>query len=480
MASSSQTPIPPNPNRWKPNVDPASIVIPGLDTTASTIDQIEQIEQLITIKLQNIDENFSKIHNVLANKLLPAVKRYSVGTEPVREAAKFWTSFYEQAAQIRIPTYDDHSTVNEVPSERDELEHSTQENTSHESRDQSTPSQAVYEPSVVNSETSFLPGQGAVSSTPATARLASVHDSFASQALEEPSWSRSLESPLVRLNREISNLNQPEESMMPSTSQTVDSLIDEDESNTAFQQQTSQIPQSNKGKGKETQPLLKNLLRHNLYSASDTSSFESSLKTVSPLKFRGKPKTPMINKELNPYLPSTGSSVNWSGVVDLRDPSVLTPLKHRPGKPGASKKTIPRPEENTDDESFDGLPPGMSPPVLMSPARPPRSSAELGLLKLGQTPSKDFSARVQRDVLRSAQRQTAQRVTHAVLMMLMTGASPARARARARWHKDDDGARRTAARAQTSTTGSQAQPTTRMRSTVGGGMRPAQGGAHLS
>jgi DASH complex subunit ASK1 len=98
-------PIPPNPPRWHPNPDPASIVVPGLDPAAPLLDQIEQMEQLITIKLQvhphspfpfyathsvgpqNIDENFSKIHNILANKILPAVKRYAVGTKPVREAA---------------------------------------------------------------------------------------------------------------------------------------------------------------------------------------------------------------------------------------------------------------------------------------------------------------------------------------------------------------------------------------------------------
>ena len=103
---SERRPIPPNPPRWKPADDPSTIVIPGLDTDASMIDQIEQIEQLITIKLQvrdgkflytvrltqkktqNIDENFSKIHSVLANKLLPAVKRFAVSTEPIREAAK--------------------------------------------------------------------------------------------------------------------------------------------------------------------------------------------------------------------------------------------------------------------------------------------------------------------------------------------------------------------------------------------------------
>jgi hypothetical protein len=44
--------IPENPPRWKPSSDPESIVIPGLDTTASVTDQIDQIDQLITLKLQ--------------------------------------------------------------------------------------------------------------------------------------------------------------------------------------------------------------------------------------------------------------------------------------------------------------------------------------------------------------------------------------------------------------------------------------------
>ncbi len=45
-------PIPPNPPRWEPNTDPSSITIPGLDTSASVNDQIDQIDQLITLKLQ--------------------------------------------------------------------------------------------------------------------------------------------------------------------------------------------------------------------------------------------------------------------------------------------------------------------------------------------------------------------------------------------------------------------------------------------
>jgi len=38
--------------RWEPALDPDSIVIPGLNTAAPTADQIEQIDQLITLKLQ--------------------------------------------------------------------------------------------------------------------------------------------------------------------------------------------------------------------------------------------------------------------------------------------------------------------------------------------------------------------------------------------------------------------------------------------
>ena len=44
--------IPPNPPRWEPSRDPSTIVIPGLDTSAPINDQIDQIDQLITLKLQ--------------------------------------------------------------------------------------------------------------------------------------------------------------------------------------------------------------------------------------------------------------------------------------------------------------------------------------------------------------------------------------------------------------------------------------------
>ncbi|KZT36369.1 hypothetical protein SISSUDRAFT_1130406 [Sistotremastrum suecicum HHB10207 ss-3] len=105
MSSSTNQlpPLPPPPQPFIPSSSPAQIIIPGLDVTAPLNDQIEQMDQLITIKLQNIDINFSKIQELMASKVLPAFRRYAVATEPVRDAANFWVSFYEAAAKVHMP-----------------------------------------------------------------------------------------------------------------------------------------------------------------------------------------------------------------------------------------------------------------------------------------------------------------------------------------------------------------------------------------
>lgn len=45
----------PRSEHWAPNPDPTSIVIPGVDVTASVNGQIDQIDQLVTIRLQVFD-----------------------------------------------------------------------------------------------------------------------------------------------------------------------------------------------------------------------------------------------------------------------------------------------------------------------------------------------------------------------------------------------------------------------------------------
>ena len=280
--------------------------------------------------------------------------------------------------------------MNETPSENEEHD----EIISEQEKTVNTLSNAIYESNVIGSENSFLPSQAAFASTPATARHGTAQDSFATQGSDDPSWTASIESPLKRLNREISNFSaHTDESLLgPLPTQT---LLQDQNSSTSHAE-TSKILQSEKGKGRDTSnPMLRNVLQHNLYSTADV----SASKGASPLKYKGKPNTP-VNKSLNPYLPPDVPPTEWNGVIDLRDPSVLTPRRFR--RPASNRPTTPL-EVDDDDDSFIGLLPGMSPPVTMSPARPPRSSAELGLLKVGQTPAREASTRIKRDLLRDAQ-----------------------------------------------------------------------------
>lgn len=236
--------------------------------------------------------------------------------------------------------------------------------------------------SVASTEASFMPGPGAFASTPATGRVVGhAMDSFPSHRSDDPSWSASLESPLTRLDREVQNFSREDSaasSKLPSLH--FDELSDDEH--------TVVRPRPDKGKGKE--PLLQNVLRNTLYSVT---SSDISLPTRSPVK--GKLKTP-VPKGLNPYLPPDVEPSNWSGLVDLRHTPLATPQKNR------------NPIDSDDDDSFDGLPPGMSPPVLMSPAKPPRSTAELQLL-WGKTPAKEAASRIKNDLVRDVQRQNSEK-----------------------------------------------------------------------
>lgn len=103
-------PIEPPSERWEPKNEPFQIVVPELDTSAPPQEQLEQLDQIITIRLQvrlgccfwqshvlnvvqNIDANMSRAHSILSEKILPAVKRYNLNTEPVREAARVRFSY---------------------------------------------------------------------------------------------------------------------------------------------------------------------------------------------------------------------------------------------------------------------------------------------------------------------------------------------------------------------------------------------------
>ncbi|KDQ15678.1 hypothetical protein BOTBODRAFT_187119 [Botryobasidium botryosum FD-172 SS1] len=110
----------PRREHWKPNPDPSTIVIPGLDETASTTAQIEYIDQLITLEMQDIDANFARCHHIITTRILPNVKKFSQVSQPTRQSARFWRAFFEMAARVKIPTEGDYSNAAEEETEEGE------------------------------------------------------------------------------------------------------------------------------------------------------------------------------------------------------------------------------------------------------------------------------------------------------------------------------------------------------------------------
>lgn len=71
-----------------PLLHPPFFLIPGINPSSPISVQTEQIDQLNTLLLQEIDANFAKFHQVVTSKILPDIKRFAIAGEPTREAAQ--------------------------------------------------------------------------------------------------------------------------------------------------------------------------------------------------------------------------------------------------------------------------------------------------------------------------------------------------------------------------------------------------------
>ncbi|KZV92558.1 hypothetical protein EXIGLDRAFT_692584 [Exidia glandulosa HHB12029] len=391
----------PLPPRWEPTRDPQDIHVPGLDTSAPVAEQIEQIEQLITIKLQNMDENFAAIHHLITTRLLPAIKRYSVASEPIREAARFWISFFQASAQVRMRMDGDLSapdTSNDrTPTAAGDPDATVTTATTHDEADDGQSFRTAQ------NDLSFQPPP--TSSTPLLSRSQM-------RAMEGPtpesSWAASIESPFSRLDREMGSLRLDEPHAAPPSaslprfvppkprlqppSQTkefefkdssessgaayspilrpppthADTTNSTTNSSTAFERPIFFPPPSSR-KGKTTTPLRENIFRRNLL-----------LSAAAPPASSATPRRAVPSpKKKNPW----SAQKQWSGIVDLREqqpPEVTT-------------------YDSSDDE--DALPAGMSPPVTMRFTRPSD-------VRLGRAPAPLAAQRVSRGFIADTARKS--------------------------------------------------------------------------
>ncbi|KAF1949033.1 hypothetical protein CC80DRAFT_485153 [Byssothecium circinans] len=85
--------------------------------TLSLTEELERLEQSITLTLQEIDHNFSRAHRIVTTSVLPIVEQYGKHSEAVWEGSKFWKQFFEASANVSLSGYEapenDESTAQE-------------------------------------------------------------------------------------------------------------------------------------------------------------------------------------------------------------------------------------------------------------------------------------------------------------------------------------------------------------------------------
>ncbi|KAK7548701.1 DASH complex subunit Ask1-domain-containing protein [Phyllosticta citricarpa] len=109
-------------------------------------EELERLEQSITLTLQEIDHNFSRAHRIVTGSILPIVEEYAKHSEAVWEGSKFWKQFFEASANVSLSGYEEptagedttiqhdettqESAYDESPSVRDSTIHSNAQRTS--------------------------------------------------------------------------------------------------------------------------------------------------------------------------------------------------------------------------------------------------------------------------------------------------------------------------------------------------------------
>lgn len=111
-------------------------------------EELEKLEQSITLTLQQIDSNFAKAHRIVTSSILPIVERYAKNSESVLEGSKvcgmsisiialtyelqFWKQFFEASGNITFnnyatPAIEESMVDTELGSEIDQSENLTEQ-----------------------------------------------------------------------------------------------------------------------------------------------------------------------------------------------------------------------------------------------------------------------------------------------------------------------------------------------------------------
>ncbi|KAK1479463.1 Spc97/Spc98 family protein [Colletotrichum abscissum] len=400
-------------------------------------EELEKLEQSITLTLQEIDHNFSKAHRIVTTNILPIVEQYGEHSRNVWDASKFWKQFFEASANVSLSGYEENANNGNDETGATEEESTVQEDTSVDYT--RTPQQQRTEgedmtivstaDSTFRADDSVLDDNDLTGSTPRPPKTKTMKPQFSN-----------LESPYETLKRELKG--EP-----PAPHEEDDENEDlglEEDSTVLFAQHTARLPDMSMTPRSsfappQQQQSHKDPLMHRMLDKTfriQATPHKGPTYRVSPLKRDDKNK----EKENVPaWQQDSPMSSPVMAVPKLRSEAFMSPIKSNarqrlaaatasagprtPGvsvqTPGGARKTkdVFATKGNYDDDTttdlgakFDkqryeidwesdsdedhGLYGGMSPPKTIQFALPPS--------KLLQTPAREASKRIVDDILLTA------------------------------------------------------------------------------
>lgn len=171
----------------------------------SLTEELEKLEQSITLTLQEIDHNFSRAHRIVTTSILPVVEQYAEHSKNVWEGSKFWKQFFEASANVSLSGYEEPPADDEATTTEDDDPTTTTPSTStYNSPQPTTPSNQPYpdENSISPSPSNSTPRPSRQKQPIATAPYSSPYETLKRETLAAspsvstlPSTPRAADSP---------------------------------------------------------------------------------------------------------------------------------------------------------------------------------------------------------------------------------------------------------------------------------------------
>ncbi|EXJ83269.1 hypothetical protein A1O1_06888 [Capronia coronata CBS 617.96] len=364
-------------------------------------EELEKLEQSITLTLQEIDHNFSRAHRIVTSSILPIVEQYATHSKDVWEGSRFWKQFFESSANVSLSGYEEPPSQyeNTIATAAEDSHTMTNTNLDTSESYETPTAQHISTDSIQDLDLSDLSVSRSSFSTPRpSAKVKPEQVNFA----DYPAPYEALRQEVNSTTLDATSMTQ---TMMPETPGrpviTMDTIAATPESSPYPLPQPTSIPRPSTIR-KHTDPLLHRVLDRN-YRVQATPLTSNKYANVQP-KAAATPSTSKRGRNLPPD--SMLSSSPEIAPPEL-DPEIFSSPERKARTPGISVLTPARqkPEQrkapthtpgiwDSDEDDLDDDPPFGSPPKTMQFHIPQN--------RLLKTPAKEASQRIVRDILTTA------------------------------------------------------------------------------